>query len=67
MYKYPHIILRDGTRVLSVSCADAIVLVASTPDGLQALLDAAFADSRRNVYRFSTDKRVSLYLVSRVV
>ena len=50
------ILLRDGTRVYSVSFADDIVLMASSPGGLQALLDAAFADSRRNVYRFSTEK-----------
>ena len=50
------VLLRDGSRTYSISFADDIVLLAESPSGLQAMLDAAYEDSRKNRYKFNSTK-----------
>ena len=50
------VLLCDGSRTYSISFADDIVLLAESPSGLQAMLDAAYEDSRKNRYKFSPTK-----------
>ena len=45
------VLLCDGFRTYSISVADDIVLLAESPSGLQAMLDAAYEDSRKNRYK----------------